>query len=108
MENYVLLNSSITDSIEQIKKNYNKLARIYHPDKSNTDGQKFKEINDAYNWIKQNHNTPNPTNFNPFESQGYSTIPSMHQYVSTELLKMNSTKIENKSNSLVNFIKSFL
>ena len=115
MNNYLLLNSSITDSIEDIKKKYYQLMKIHHPDKSKTDGVKFKEINNAYNWIKENHNKNNimekklnNNNFNSFEDQGYSKIPSMTEYVNTELMKMNTKKLEDESYFLFNFINFLL
>ena len=115
MNNYLLLNSSITDSIEDIKKKYYQLMKIHHPDKSKTDGGKFKEINNAYNWIKENHNKNNimekklnNNNFNSFEDQGYSKIPSMTEYVNTELMKMNTKKLEDESYFLLNFINFLL
>lgn len=115
MNNYLLLNSSITDSIEDIKKKYYQLMKIHHPDKSKTDGVKFKEINNAYNWIKENHNKDNirenivtNNNFNSFEDQGYSKIPSMTEYVNTEIMKINSKKLENESYFLFNIINFFL
>ena len=111
MNNYLLLNSSISDSIEDIKKKYYQLIKIYHPDKSKTDGLKFKEINNAYHWIKENHdknnitkNTVKNNDFNPFESQGYSKIPSMSVYVNTELMKMNTKNLEDESYFLFEFI----
>lgn len=115
MNNYLLLNSSISDSIEDIKKKYYQLMKIHHPDKSKTDGLKFKEINNAYNWIKENHNKNNimekklnNNNFNSFEDQGYSKIPSMTEYVNTELMKMNTKKLEDESYFLFNFINFLL
>ncbi|MBM2820571.1 MAG: cbpA [Candidatus Berkelbacteria bacterium] len=45
---YNILGVSKTASQDEIKRAYRKLAHQYHPDKNQTDGEKFKEINQAY------------------------------------------------------------
>lgn len=43
-------------SIEEIKSNYRKLAKVYHPDlNKNMDGKLFHLLNDAYDWLIKNH-----------------------------------------------------
>lgn len=51
---YKLLGVSRTDSADQIKRAYRKLAREYHPDKNKNKGaeEKFKQINEAYEVLK--------------------------------------------------------
>jgi curved DNA-binding protein CbpA len=48
MDYYELLELSENCSREEIKKQYHKLSKIYHPDKNNGDDTTFKEIKEAY------------------------------------------------------------
>jgi DnaJ-class molecular chaperone len=55
---YSILGVTKTSTPEEIKKSYKKLAKIYHPDvsKKEINDKKFKEINEAYDFlIKQKH-----------------------------------------------------
>jgi len=45
---YKILGVSKNASAEEIKRAYRKLAHQYHPDKNQSDGEHFKEINEAY------------------------------------------------------------
>lgn len=38
----------------ELKRSYYKLALIHHPDKSKDNGEKFKEINESYNYLSSN------------------------------------------------------
>ena len=61
MNSYEILGVKGTDSITTITKKYKELAFKYHPDRNYNKPlytEKFKEINKAYNHIKQNHTAP--------------------------------------------------
>lgn len=48
MDYYNILKISDDSSQEEIRKQYRKLSKIYHPDKNNGDDSDFKKINEAY------------------------------------------------------------
>ena len=52
MNYYQILGVELNTSFEDIKKKYRELARIYHPDKNNGNDSKFKNINKAYEELK--------------------------------------------------------
>ena len=52
---YEILGVSRDASVDDIKKAYRKLAHKYHPDKDGGDEGKFKEINEAYQTLSDNH-----------------------------------------------------
>lgn len=54
-EYYDVLGVSESASIKDIKKSYRKLAKKYHPDRTKQDGQKMREINEAYTQILKIH-----------------------------------------------------
>ena len=49
MSYYTVLDLSTDCTLEEIKKSYKQLAKIFHPDKNQSDGgAKFKSISEAY------------------------------------------------------------
>ena len=52
----------------QLKKRYYKMALKYHPDKYKGDDDLFKEINEAYTFLNENHNSDSDSfsNFKAF------------------------------------------
>jgi DnaJ-class molecular chaperone len=56
MDLYEILNVSHDCNVNDIKKSYHKLAKLYHPDKINGSTEKFQQLNYAYN-ILSNENT---------------------------------------------------
>lgn len=51
MNPYRVLGVSPLDNISDIKSEYRKLCKQYHPDMPNGDEEKFKQINDAWEFI---------------------------------------------------------
>src|SRR3990167_8032446 len=49
---YKILEVEKSANEEEIKKSYRRLAHKYHPDKAGGDEKKFKEINEAYQVLK--------------------------------------------------------
>ena len=49
MSYYTILDLQTDCTLEEIKKSYKQLAKIFHPDKNQSDGgKKFKSITEAY------------------------------------------------------------
>ena len=79
MKYYKILNLNIDASKDDIKKAYHKLALKYHPDKNKDEDaeDKFKEINEAYDYLYNNNNKCINNNINPYD-------------IFKEVFKMNS------------------
>lgn len=90
-------------SQEEIKKSFRRLAHIYHPDKPGGDVTKFKEISEAYNFLKDKI-TPSPSPFQPFYSTqtGFNTERrDTHDFDFCEMLRRTKDIIDmlSKKNS---------
>ena len=62
---YKILGVSRSASQEEIKRAYRKLAHECHPDKGNEDGERFKEINEAYQVLSDPHKRAQYDQFGP-------------------------------------------
>lgn len=65
MDHYSILGVPRTATPDEIKKAYRKLAMQYHPDRTGGDDKKFKQINEAYETLKdpaKRHQYDNPYN----------------------------------------------
>ena len=49
---------------QELKRIYYKLALIHHPDKSKDNGEKFKEINESYNFLSNSEKYDTAMNSN--------------------------------------------
>lgn len=74
---YKILELDKNSNDEQIKTQYRKLSKIYHPDKENGNEEKFKDINNAYSILsdsktKQDYDnrSPHGKSYSPFSSFG--------------------------------------
>ncbi len=82
---YEILGVSRNATKEEIKKAFRKKAHLYHPDKNGGDGEKFKEINEAYQVLGddqkkaqydqfgQTFDQAGPSGFGGFDFNGFRT-----------------------------------
>lgn len=79
MDYYKILGVNKSASQDEIKAAYRKLAKEHHPDKNNGDDVMFKQINEAYDTLKDiekrsQYDNPQPQNQFRYNSQNYNDI----------------------------------
>ena len=89
-EYYLILESALTDDLETIHKNYIRLIKKYHPDKNFSlyNIEKTKEINNAYEKIKENFEMKKKNIASVpkgFRDRGFNYIPTLHEFVFNEI-----------------------
>ncbi|XP_022914609.2 DPH4 homolog [Onthophagus taurus] len=52
MNYYTILECSPTSTFEDLKKNYQRLIKVYHPDKGEENPEEFVKINEAWSTLK--------------------------------------------------------
>jgi hypothetical protein len=93
-----------------IKKKYHKIALLNHPDKngnSEESNEKFKKINDAYEYLKNSHESKDDQNSN--ESMDYLFILKMftNSFFNVNSDNNNSESRENTINTILNIILQY-
>jgi DnaJ-class molecular chaperone len=83
MNYYEILNIDKKSTQDEIKKMYRKLSLKYHPDKSNGDSEKFKQINEAYQILgdTEKRQRYDMQHNNPFLNMGFNNnYTGMNQF----------------------------
>jgi curved DNA-binding protein len=105
---YKTLNISFGASDEEIKKSYKQLAKKYHPDSDGGSEEKFKEIQEAYEVLKDKikrdkydsmHNSQ--TNFSS-KNNTYQSKSSSYSYTNASSNNSSTTNSQANANSQTN------
>lgn len=104
---YKLLEVSKSASAEDIKKNYRRLAKIYHPDSPTSNEELMKKLSKAYAVLKNETSRKiydeyylNP---NKVKEKSYSSSTSTNNYNSTSNMKNNYSSPKNSTNYKSNY-----
>ena len=102
------LNTNLNSTI--VKKQYHKLALLYHPDKNNGSieaNQRFQEINEAYKYLLPIVSSETNSNINSTNTNNTSNNENIHIYGNL-LSTFISTIVSNNKEVLVKIIKDIV
>mmetsp|Transcript_130465 Transcript_130465/g.225589 ORF Transcript_130465/g.225589 Transcript_130465/m.225589 type:complete len:229 (-) Transcript_130465:308-994(-) len=68
---YTVLGLSSTASSTEVKSKYHEMAKKYHPDRTGGDDRRFKDINKAYEMLRDGKYTPSASFSSQSHSQGH-------------------------------------
>ena len=110
-----ILNLTQNYTEEQLKKNYRRLANVYHPDRNNTEeaNQLMKEINEARDYLvlylKERNSNPQNDSYFDLESYKKEKIRIINDKVEFTFEKNTlSTKIKAVIDTIITYEKKFI
>lgn len=94
---YKILEVSKTATLKEIKLNYYKLSKKYHPDKENGDDEKFKLINEAYSVLSC------PKKKKLYDKTGNTEVKNPQKDAAQMLLAIMDVVVNNENTSSSSF-----
>ena len=112
---YKILCVNRNDSKDIIRKSYKHLVKIYHPDGSNPDREKFESIQDAYKFLQNKKEKPKikikqPTiakEAKKYKSYNNQTV-SLYKNIIKDFESQNINIDFNKADQILNIIEKYI